>query len=162
MDQHWARGIAVIRIGLGIEFLIWAWTKVADGWLDTGAALARELRSADANPPPPYAEFLSGVVLPNGDLFAQLVTLGELGAGVSLTLGLLTRLGAGTGLCLVLNFMLMRGIAGPEASIDRIFFVACLVCVLVGAGRVWGIDSWLRAQALTSSKRIVQLAAGMA
>jgi uncharacterized membrane protein YphA (DoxX/SURF4 family) len=162
MEKHWAHGVAAIRIGLGVEFLVWGWEKYLGGWLTNGAALARELRGAAANPLPFYAEFLSGVVLPNVDLFAALVTLGELGAGISLTLGLLTRLGAGTGLLLVLNFMLMRGVAGTEPSIDRIFFVACLVCILLGAGRVWGWDARLRERALSSPNPILQLAGRMA
>jgi uncharacterized membrane protein YphA (DoxX/SURF4 family) len=162
MEQHWARGIAIIRIGLGIEFLVWGWSKYLEGWLINGGGLARDLQGADANPLPLYADFLTAVVVPNVDLFARLVTLGELGAGLSLTLGLLTRLGAGTGLLLVLNFLLMRGVAGTEPSIDRMFFVVCLVCVLVGAGRVWGWDARLRHRALASPNRILQLAGRMA
>jgi uncharacterized membrane protein YphA (DoxX/SURF4 family) len=161
MAEQWARGIAAIRIGLGVEFLIWGWAKIADGWLSSGAALTRELRSVDANPPALYSGFLSAVVVPNVDLFARLVTIGELVAGISLALGLLTRLGAGIGLCLVLNFLLMRGIGGTVASIDRIFFVACLVCILVGAGRVWGWDNRVRERALASRNRFVQLAGRM-
>ena len=43
-------------------------------------------------------------------VFSQLVLLGEWVAALSLTLGLLTRLGALTSMWLVLNFMLAKGL----------------------------------------------------
>jgi uncharacterized membrane protein YphA (DoxX/SURF4 family) len=129
---------------LGLEFLLWSWDKLQTGWITGGQALSNAVGAASDRAPGPYADFLAEAVLPNSGIFAQLVTLGELGAGVSLTLGLFTRLGAATGMLLVLNFMLMRGVGGVEASIDRIFFVACAICLLTGAGRVWGMDGPLR------------------
>jgi thiosulfate dehydrogenase [quinone] large subunit len=154
--------IAVIRIGLGIEFVAWSWAKMQEGWLQSGAALTRFLAADSGRAPGLYNDFLAAVVLPNAGLFAQLVTLGELAAGLSLAFGILTRLGAATGMWLVLNFMLMRGVVGIEASIDRIFFLACLGCLVVGAGRVWGLDGRIRALAESSNRRALRLAGTMA
>jgi uncharacterized membrane protein YphA (DoxX/SURF4 family) len=141
-----AQGIALLRIGLGVEFIVWAGAKVQDGWLGSGAVLAQVLIEQSGRAPSPYAYFLSAAVLPHIDLFAQLVTLGEWTAGLCLALGFITRLGAITGMWLTLNFMLMRGALGVDASIDRLFFLACLVCFLTPAGMVWGVDGVLHAR----------------
>jgi uncharacterized membrane protein YphA (DoxX/SURF4 family) len=156
-----AHVIALIRIGLGIEFLFWAWAKVQEGWLNSGYAMARFLAADSGRAPDWYDYFLATMVLPNVDLFAQLVTFGELAAGLSLTFGILTRLGAVIGMWLVLNFMLMRGVLGIDASIDRIFFLACLGCLVAAAGRVWGLDGRIRALAQSSSRRALRLAGTM-
>lgn len=144
MSLHPAQTIALIRIGLGLEFLIWSWDKLHQGWLTSGAQLVQTVSGAVERAAGPYAGFLEEVVVPNAGLFAQFVTIGEIGAGISLCLGLLTRLGAATGMWLALNFMLMRGVLGVEASIDRVFFLGCAACLLTSAGRVWGLDGWLR------------------
>lgn len=91
-----------------------------------------------------YRPFLEDRVLPNADLFAQLVTIGEWAAGISLLLGLLTRVGALTGMWLTLNFMLMKGLANVSGSNDRLFFLSCLVFFLASAGLVWGVDGFLQ------------------
>jgi uncharacterized membrane protein YphA (DoxX/SURF4 family) len=82
--------------------------------------------------------------LPNADVFARLFTLGEWVAGISLLLGLLTRLGALTGMWLMLNFMLLKGLPNIAGSIDRLFFLTCLVFLVTSAGLVWGLDGVLR------------------
>ncbi|MFQ5578810.1 MAG: DoxX family membrane protein [Anaerolineae bacterium] len=50
-----------------------------------------------------YADFVSGVVLPNFTLFAWLTVIIELAIGLSLAAGLFTRLGAALGLVWSLN-----------------------------------------------------------
>jgi thiosulfate dehydrogenase [quinone] large subunit len=139
------RAISLLRIGLGVEFIIWALDKTRAGWLSDGAALAQVLQDHAETAPGWYWEFLATVVLPNIDLFARLVTLGEWVAGVSLALGFLTPVGALTGMWLMVNFMGMRGVFSLEASIDRLFFLACLVCLVTAGSSAWALDSRLRA-----------------
>ena len=67
-------------------------------------------------------------------------------AGILLLLGLLTRLGSIVGLCLNLNYMLMKGLAANGGSIDRLFSLAELAFLLGAAGLVWGLDGTLRRQ----------------
>ena len=76
----------------------------------------------------------------------ELVTLGELTAGILLLLGLLTRFGAIIGMILNLNYMLMRAPLANGGSIDRLFFLAELIFLLAAAGLVWGLDGQLRQQ----------------
>jgi uncharacterized membrane protein YphA (DoxX/SURF4 family) len=135
-----ARGLAVLRIGLGLEFAGWAWEKTSSGWLQNGSELAQLLAGYLPQAQPSYAVFLGSFVLPHVEVFAKLITLGEWTTAVALTLGLFTRAGSVVGMWLMVNFMLMRGLLDPSGSIDRVFFLICLVCFLASAGQVWGLD----------------------
>jgi len=135
-----ARGLALLRIGLGVELAIWAWAKTSEGWLEDGSALAEVLAGYLPQSQTEYARFLESFVLPNVDLFAKLVTLAEWTAAGALVLGLFTRAGALLAMWLMVNFMLMRGPSDVSASIDRLFFLVCLVCFVTSAGRVLGLD----------------------
>jgi Predicted membrane protein len=92
----------------------------------------------------PYGYFLQDVVIPHEAIFSYLVMTGELVAGLSLLLGLGTRIGAVIAMFLFLNFMLAKGrmFWSPDSEDAAVFFSA-LVCFLGAAGRVWGIDSYL-------------------
>jgi thiosulfate dehydrogenase [quinone] large subunit len=84
------------------------------------------------------------VVLPNAQLFATLVTWGELLAGVSLILGLMTRLSATVALLLTLNYMLAKGAWPWTSSSNDAAFAAISLALLIGAaGRTFGLDSIL-------------------
>jgi thiosulfate dehydrogenase (quinone) large subunit len=91
-----------------------------------------------------YREFLQEVVLPNAQLFATLVTWGELLVGVLLILGLMTRLSATVALLLPLNYLLAKG-AWPwtPSSNDAAFAAISLALVIGAAGRTFGLDSIL-------------------
>jgi thiosulfate dehydrogenase [quinone] large subunit len=146
------RALALLRIGVGFEFGIWAWDKTRAGWLVDGSGLAELLLSFIPQSQRGYADFLESVVLPNVDLFARLVTLGEWVAAAALTLGLFTRAGSLVGMWLLANFMLMRGLFDVSGSIDRLFFAVCLICLVASAGEVWGLDR-LRTRALPARNR---------
>jgi thiosulfate dehydrogenase [quinone] large subunit len=148
------RAITVLRIGLGVEFIIWALDKTRAGWLSDGAPLAQILQDHAETTPAWYWEFLATVVLPNVDLFARLVTLGEWVAGISLALGFLTPVGALTGMWLTINFMGMRGVFSLEASIDRLFFLVSLVCLVTASSSAWALDARLRTQLRTFTRSV--------
>jgi uncharacterized membrane protein YphA (DoxX/SURF4 family) len=139
-----ARCLAVIRIGLGAYFLSFASQKLAGGYLASGAGLGRQLQQGLANSQQFYQPFLAGTVIPNVDLFARLVALGELFVSVTLILGLLTRAGGMVGVILNLNYMLMKGLASSGGSVDRLFVLTELMLIVAAAGMVWGLDGALR------------------
>jgi len=138
------RGLSIIRIAFGIYFLVSAGRKTAEGWLASSDALMGFVNRQLEGSTPPYDAFLTGIVLPNADAFAKLVVVGEWVAGLSLALGLFTRRGAITGMWLVLNYMLAKGLPSFDGSQDRLFFVSCGVLALCSAGLVWGLDGVLR------------------
>ena len=92
----------------------------------------------------PYKYFLDQVVIPHATLFSYLVMAGEMIAGLSLLLGLGTRLGAAIAMFLFLNYMFSKGrlFWSPDSEDAAVFFSA-LVCLLGAAGRVWGADAYL-------------------
>jgi thiosulfate dehydrogenase (quinone) large subunit len=134
--------LALLRVYLGAVFLIAAIAKLrADftsgfrGFLE-GTAPERSHVF--------YQGFLQDVVLPNAQLFAALVTWGELLVGLLLILGLMTRLSAAAALLLTLNYMFAKG-AWPwtSSSSDAAFAAISLALMIGAAGRTFGLDSML-------------------
>jgi thiosulfate dehydrogenase (quinone) large subunit len=91
-----------------------------------------------------YRGFLQGVVMPHVGLFAKLVVIGELYVGLGLLFGVTTRLAAGVGIFMLLNFMATKGAMPWNPSIcDPPDIVLCLVVMLGAAGRTLGVDRFL-------------------
>src|SRR5262249_40613870 len=135
-------------IGFGLYFLLSAFKKTSQHWLADAGPMADFLQNNLPQAEAFYRPFLERTVLPHADTFADLVTMGEGVAGVSLTLGLLTRLGALTSIVLLLNIMLSKGIVpalmAPVTSTDYLFVLAGLACLVGSAGLVWGLDGAFR------------------
>ncbi len=94
-----------------------------------------------------YAEVVRTLILPNFTLFAWLVFLSELLVGLSLLTGAVTRLGAALGLLLAINL----GVGLLEVPGEWPWSYAMLAMwhglfLVSGAGRLWGLDRWLRAR----------------
>ena len=138
-----AKALAITRIAIGFYFLSQAFDKTRGGWLADGAPMVRIIEVASRNTEPFYRPFLEGTVLPNATVFAQIVTIGEWGAGISLALGLLTRVGSVAVLLMVIHYMLMKGLANNIGSIDRAFAAAAVAFFLASAGMTWGLDGVL-------------------
>ena len=142
------QGLALVRIILGVLLLVSAVDKIGKGWMTNGQAMSQTIQQNLPKAEAFYRPFLEGTVLPNASLFSQLVTVGEVVAGVSLLLGLLTRVGAVVCMWLMANYMLMKGtlfgqyMNGMTYS-DRVYFIAGLACFLGAAGLSWGLDRFL-------------------
>jgi thiosulfate dehydrogenase (quinone) large subunit len=134
--------LALLRMYLGVVFLIAAIPKLREDF--TPALTAFVQQRAMEHSHLFYRGFLQEVVLPNAQLFAALVTWGELLVGVSLILGLMTRLSATVALLLTVNYMLAKG-AWPwtPSSNDAAFAAISLALVIGAAGRTFGLDSML-------------------
>ncbi len=144
-----------LRLFFGAYFIMSAWGKLRGRWLGRPVAatqaqftatpvLATILdQFAHANPYPPYKAFLLQVVIPRAEAFRHLIVFGELAIGMSLFLGILTRLGALFGIFANLNYLLMKGLQNERAGIDEAFIVGLLVSLLTNPGKVLGIDFWL-------------------
>jgi YVTN family beta-propeller protein len=150
--QRW---LAVLRLTVGLWFLKSIVTKVGialvAGFVPVPVASARwiatmprliEKYAAD-NPFPAYKAFLLGSVVPN-HAYAHLTALGEVAVGLSLTLGLLTELGAAFGAVQVI----MYGLAVQHMSSGQQGFHVMLLAMMVAflfahAGRCWGLDGWV-------------------
>ncbi len=94
-----------------------------------------------------YANFVANIVIPNFTLFAWIIFTAELLVGLSLLTGTLTRLGAAVGLLMAVNL----GIGLLEVPGEWPWSYVMLVMwhgtfLIAGAGRLWGLDRWLRAR----------------
>jgi YVTN family beta-propeller protein len=153
--RHPDRWLAALRLTVGAWFLKSLFTKIAIGfvarfipvpeasprWIATMPKLIA--RYAADNPFPAYKAFLLGTVVPN-HTFAHLTALGEVAVGLSLTLGLLTEVGAVFGALQVI----MYGLAVQHMSAGQQGFHVMLLAMMLAflfahAGRTWGLDAWL-------------------
>jgi uncharacterized membrane protein YphA (DoxX/SURF4 family) len=151
-----ARALAVLRVGVGIFFLIFGQYKVfgtqftlhggfqfwINRFLDQGGAY------------PFMAPILRGFVLPHATPIAFLVAYGEFAIGLALTFGILVRAASACGLVFMLTMLFSSdypGAAAPAwqyfgASLSHSVFALCFLVFLLGqSAQVWSIPAW-RAQ----------------
>jgi uncharacterized membrane protein YphA (DoxX/SURF4 family) len=97
-----ARGLAVLRIFLGVFFIFEALGKRA--WLFDTAPLNTMLHTWLQGARPESRWYLETVCIPAVAIFARVVPLGEAAAGLALITGTFARLAAFMALLMVLNF----------------------------------------------------------
>lgn len=146
-SQKYATWLAILRIYTGIFWLAHGVPKLLnpkffgpDGMM---AGMVTQMSSATTGP---YHNFLQNVVLPNAGLFSHLVAWGETLAGVSLLLGLFTRVGGIVGMFLPLNYLMMKGSYAEITSFGGLDFAAValsFINVALPTGLVFGLDGML-------------------
>jgi thiosulfate dehydrogenase (quinone) large subunit len=147
-SMTYARWLAILRILTGGIWLIHAVPKFTqsddfmppNGFIVIYVTKGLQTTSGGGSM---YHSFLANIVQPNLPIFAELVRLGELMVGVSLVLGVLTRLGGLGGVVLTLNYMAARGgltSFDAWASLDAALLILSLTNLVLPTGRVWGID----------------------
>jgi uncharacterized membrane protein YphA (DoxX/SURF4 family) len=98
-------GIALrcLAIAIGIFFIGMCSTKVA--WLTNSDILLQKFQTIFLPKAPPIVRwYLETVCIPGAPIFARLVPLGELAAGLALILGFWTRMAATVALLMALSF----------------------------------------------------------
>src|SRR5258705_8041475 len=151
------RWLAILRITVGLWFLKSIFTKVTiaviAGLIPIPAASARWIETmpkliakyAADNPIPGYKAFLLGTVVPE-QAYAHLTALGEVAIGLSLTLGLLTRVGAGFGALQVLMYgLVVQHMSPGQQGFHVMLFTMMVAFFFARAGLTWGVDG-LRAR----------------
>jgi thiosulfate dehydrogenase [quinone] large subunit len=135
--------LAIFRIAFGLLYLDMAFQKAPwkhYGWLR--GFIEQEIQHPTFGV---VAAFLQNVVLPNFALFGMLTFVTEVGLGLGLLTGTLTRLVALGGFLWQVNIALQAfNVPGewywiwPLLTLPQFTFAGC------GAGRVWGVDALLR------------------
>jgi hypothetical protein len=135
--------VAIFRIAFGILYMDMALQKAPwknFGWLE--GFIRKEIEHPAFGV---IATFLRELVLPNLTLFGTLTFVVELALGMALVAGVLTRLAATVGFLWQVNIALQAfNVPGewywiwPLLTLPQFTFAAC------GAGRVLGLDAWLR------------------
>jgi len=96
---------------------------------------------------PGVAALLRNVVLPHAQIFAISIGLGDLAIGISLSLGLFTRLGSVLAILRALTNILVAGGAGPDTvGFNVMLMAAGAIGLTTGAGRRFGLDRLLLAR----------------
>ncbi len=146
-SMMYARWLAILRILTGGIWLIHAIPKFtqSDEFMPPNGFIVLYITKGLQTTAPGgmYHSFLTNIVQPNLPIFAEMVRLGELMVGVSLVLGVLTRLGGFGGVVLTLNYMAARGgltSFDAWASLDAALLILSLTNLVLPTGRVFGID----------------------
>ena len=155
------RGVALLRIVVGIIFL-WAGLDKLLGSGPTGWSAAGFLAHATGGSlgwpfvAAPAADAAVVIYNPTHDLWVSLskndtamaivnplVVYGEIGIGISLILGLLTRFGAIMG-ALMMALFFVAGWAFTNGIVEEhlTYMVVLLAIAGLGAGKYYGLDQW--------------------
>jgi uncharacterized membrane protein YphA (DoxX/SURF4 family) len=134
--------LTFLRIYFGVILLVAGVPKHQSDFTPRLAGFLTEVALVKGHPF--YQDFLHSVVLPHVQIFAGLVSWGEVLVGIALVLGLCTRLAASAGLLLVLNYMFAKG-NWPwyPSSNDAAFAAICIALLIGAAGRTLGLDMLL-------------------
>ncbi len=137
--------IALLRVWIGYYFLQQGIGKYQGGFPGSDWIRRQIGDIATLEIYPWYKTLLQNYVAPYGELFGYLVTMGEIGVGISLLLGFFTRFGALIGLFMLSNYYLAIGILKEGAILaqQRTFIVCLLVFLLANPGRALGLDGLL-------------------
>ena len=134
--------LVLLRMYLGVVFLLAALPKLEQDFTPRLVGFLQHVALEKGHSF--YQEFVREIVLPNAPVFAALVTWGELLAGLTLILGLLTRFSAVVTLLLATNYMFAKGHWFWTSSSNDAAFVAVSLALLIGAaGRTLGLDAFL-------------------
>lgn len=137
--------LAFLRIMVGYHFLAVGWPKLTGAFLGS-EQLAGRLANIAADPVGLHRAFITEVVVPNAVLFSYVVALGEVAIGLSFVSGCLVRVSGLFASFHNLNIYLAIAYAngGAQLHLNRLYVVLHLVFVLTAAGRVLGVDGWLK------------------
>src|SRR6266567_3486478 len=153
-----AQALAVLRIGVGILFLIFGEYKVfgTQFTLHGGFQFWINKFLAEGGAYPFMAPVLRGFVLTHATAIAFLVAYGELAIGLALTLGILVRSASICGLIFMLTLLFSSDYPGSQATFWQYFgaslshsvFALCFAAFLIGrADSVWSMKALRQAHA---------------
>lgn len=143
----YATWLAVLRIYTGIFWLLHGVPKLLNpNFASPDGGMAGMVTDMGSKTSGAYHDFIMHTVLPNAPVFAHLVAWGETLVGVSLLLGLLTRVGGFFGVLLPLNYWLAKGSYGEASGFAGLDFAAMalsFVSLVLPTGLVLGLDGVL-------------------
>jgi thiosulfate dehydrogenase [quinone] large subunit len=139
--------LALLRLGVGILFLIFAEYKVFSTQFTLHGGFQFWInRFLEGGAYPFMVPVLRGFVLPHGTLFAFLTAYGELAIGLALLLGIWVRPASAAGLIFMLTLLFSSDYPGAHApfwqyfgaSLSHSVFALCFAAFLIGrADAVW-------------------------
>lgn len=139
--------VVLLRIVIGALFFTIGYNKMHSGWLLTEDRLLPQLQTFLQNAGAPQAWYLQNIAMPFAGVWSKLIAAGETAIGVSLILGVLTRLSSLTAMVLLVNIYAANGelfsLAIFGTPWGAVLFAGVLVVFLARAGRWGGLDAVL-------------------
>lgn len=143
--RQYGAWLAVFRILVGATWLIHGYGKVTDPqWALPNGNCYQFVTGMTAHTEGFYHDFVTSFVLPNITVFATLVAWGETLTGVSLVLGLLSRIGGLVGILLPLQYFLAKSAFAHldgYAGLDMLTMLASGLNLVLPTGAVFGFDA---------------------
>lgn len=144
-------GMVWVRILVGAVWLNGGIEKLLNPSFPQDFATSLEAGGFVSQAPPFFRGFMQGTVVPNAELFAQVVRAGELTLGIALLLGFLTNLAAigsiGMSVMILLSaggVRLGTGLGAPEfITINVLVALISLVIILSPAAKHLSLDAVL-------------------
>ncbi|CAA9487806.1 MAG: hypothetical protein AVDCRST_MAG05-1699 [uncultured Rubrobacteraceae bacterium] len=144
-------GMVWVRVLVGALWLNGGIEKLLNPDFPRQFADTLEVGGFVSQAPPFFRDFMQGTVVPNAELFAQLVRAGELTVGVALILGFLTNLAAVGSVALSIPILLSgggvrlgTGLGAPEfITINVLVALISLVILLSRAAKEVSLDTGL-------------------
>ena len=130
-------GLAVLRLALGVFLLSQGLGKL--NWLFNSSPVLQQLQSWLPAAWPANRWYLSSVAIPWAPVFARLVVLGEIACGLALIFGVFTRLAAGLGFLMVLNFHFASGAMFQFRFLTNVYglpVLGSLLALTIGGARL--------------------------
>jgi thiosulfate dehydrogenase [quinone] large subunit len=148
---QYVNGMVWVRVLIGAVWLNGAVEKLLNPSFPGQFAASLEAGGFVSQAPPFFQEFMRGYVVPNAELFAQLMRAGELTLGIALIVGLLTNLAAigSVGLSAVILLSqggvgLGTGLGAPEFLTVNVVVALLSVIILLSPGaKIFSVDSRL-------------------
>jgi len=147
-----ARAFAVLRIGVGLFFLIFGEYKVFGAQFTLHGGFQYWINRFLEGGAYPFMEpILRNFVLPHATPIAFLVAYGELAIGIALVLGVLIRPASACGLLFMLTLLFSSDYPGSAAAFWQYFgaslshsvFALCFVVFLLShSAEVWSLPAW--------------------
>jgi thiosulfate dehydrogenase (quinone) large subunit len=146
-----SRALALLRIGVGILFLIFGEYKVFGTQFTLHGGFQFWINKfLDGGAYPFMVPVLRGFVLPHATLFAFLAAYGELAIGLGLVLGVWVRAASAFGFVFMLALLFSSDYPGPHAAFWQYFgaslshsvFALCFAGFLIGrADSIWSVKA---------------------
>jgi uncharacterized membrane protein YphA (DoxX/SURF4 family) len=142
LDERNSRALALLRIAVGILFLIFAEYKVVGTQFTRGGGFEMWIHQFldDGAAYPFMVPILRDFVLPHATAIAFLAAYGELAIGLALVLGVLSRPASVCGIIYMLTLLFSSNFPGPNAvlwqyfgaSLDHSVLALCFAAFAVG------------------------------
>ena len=155
--------LALVRIGVGALFLIFAQYKVFGTTFTLHGGFQFWINKfLEGGAYPFMAPILRGFVLPHGTTIAFLVAYGELAIGLALVLGVMVRSASFCGLIFMLTMLFSSDYPGAGAPLWQYFgaslshsvFALCFAAFLTGrADSVWSIAALRKNRSINGGDR---------